>query len=94
MFALARWEGPGVLLDATCPPRREAVIALATPFRIPATDLRVVQPRTRLAGRLKMSPPSMLVSRGGHVTSFWWTLWVFATTVMPAATDLAHRSES
>jgi len=36
----------------------------------------------------------MLVCGGGHVTSFWWALWVFAMTVMPAATDLAHRAES
>jgi hypothetical protein len=36
----------------------------------------------------------MLAFGGGHVTSFWWARWVFAMTVMPAATDLAHRPGS
>jgi hypothetical protein len=93
LFALARWEGPGVLLGTTCPLRGEVVIAGATSFRAPATDLWAVQPRTRLAGGLWISPPSMmLICGGGHVTSFWWAHWVFAMTVMPAATDFAHRS--
>jgi hypothetical protein len=94
MFALARWEGPGVLLETTCPPEggRHSEYDV-----IPGPCHRSVggQPRTRLAGSLKMSPPSMmLVFGGGHVTSFWWARWVFAMTVMPAATDFTHWSGS
>ncbi len=93
MCALARWEGPGVLLVATFP--GGGVIALATSFRALAADLRAIQARTRLAGSLFAAPPwVMLVSGGGHVTSFWWAVSVFAMTVMPAATDRAHTAGS
>jgi len=42
MCALARWEGPGVLLEPTYL-SKEAVIANSTSFRAPATDLWAVR---------------------------------------------------
>lgn len=86
-----QWEGPGVMLEATSP---RGVVAASTSVRAPAADPGgCVQPRARLV--LSASPPSgTLVDGGGHVTSFWWALRVFAMAVMPAATEEAHRAGS
>jgi hypothetical protein len=94
MCALARWEGPGVLLDPTCPPKGG---------RHSDYDVIPGPCHRSLCG-------SALDTSGGKVedlTSFddagrWWRArhvvlvgpWVFAMTVMPAATDFAHRAAS
>ena len=76
VFTLAWWEGPGVLLFATCPARGRSGHS--------AIDVGPGPCRLCPVGRLtRRVVGAIVLTRAGYV-AFWWALVVFAMTDRPA----------
>jgi hypothetical protein len=82
-FALARWEGPGVLLTTrSSRPLNPCDVG-------PGPRRRALQ-RSR-ACLCSMRSSIKVMGGDGQVTSFWWVPFgAFAMTDLPVATDLAQ----